>query len=714
MGPTGPGDGSVGIENVRPRPIRHDRRAGCAAALLLGALMLLALGAARADATVRTPHVTARLVSEVEAVQPGRPFWAALHFEIIPGWHTYWRNPGDSGSAPRLRWRLPPGFEAGEIQWPYPRRLPAGPFVNFGYSGQAWMLVRITPPADLAVGESVELGLEADWLVCEEACIPESGRFTLALPVSPAPARPSPWAEAMAAARRALPAALPWPARLEAGDDHLRLHVGPGLDARRVEAAWFYPDAYGVVEHAAEQPLTRREDGLTLELARGELRAQSPAPLEGVLVITETRPEAEGGGRLERAFQLTAEPTAPAGRRPPGLAPALLLALGGGLLLNLMPCVFPVLSMKALALVEQARRAPAAVRRQGWVFTAGVLASFLVLAGALLALRKAGEAVGWGFQLQSPGFVLALAWLIFAVGLMLSGLWSFGGRLMGLGQGLAARGGDAGAFFTGVLAVVVATPCTAPFMGAALGYALTLPAAPALAVFLALGAGLALPWLALALWPAAGRRLPAPGPWMERLRQLLAFPMYATAVWLVWVLARQAGAEAVAAALAGMLLIAFAAWLWALPPRGRWRHAVAPLLALALAGLLALPATGRPPGPSAEPAHGEPYSEARLQALRAAGRPVLVNLTADWCITCLVNERLALGSERVRRALRERKVAYLVGDWTRRDPQITRLLERHGRAGVPLYLLYPRGPGAPEILPQLLTEELVLGHLERL
>lgn len=678
------------------------------------ALGLLLLAVPAQANTVRTPHLSAELVSETQTVQPGQPFWVALHFRLEPGWHTYWKNPGDSGEAPRIRWQLPPGFSAGDIHWPYPQRLPLDPLVNYGYAGEAWLLVPVTPLAELSTPR-VSLGAEADWLVCKEECIPESGAFRLELPVSDAAPAPSSQAAALDAARRRVPQPLDG-ATVAVRGDGLELRLA--LPAEGIRAAWFFPDEYGMVEHAAPQTLARTGDGLTLGLRRGELpRGKAPDRLTGVVVLT----QAQAGGAAVEAFSIAAMPASATAteERGGGLALALLLALGGGLLLNIMPCVFPVLSLKALHLARHGGGPDAEARVGGLVFTAGVLASFLVLAGVLLALRAGGEAVGWGFQLQSAPFVLALAWLVFALGLMLSGVWSFGGGFMGVGQGLAGRHGHAGAFFTGVLAVVVATPCTAPFMGAALGYALTRPAPHALAIFLALGLGLAAPWLVLSFVPAARRLLPRPGPWMERFKQFLAFPMYATAAWLVWVLAGQTDAAGLAVALGGMVLIGLVAWVWQLTraSTGVWRMAGGALALVGAAGLgllaVGLPSPDTPAG-ARNDQHWEAYSEARLSALRADGQPVLLNFTAAWCITCQVNERLALGTERARAALARAGVAAMKADWTRRDPAITRLLETHGRAGVPMTLLYPRGGGAPEVLPAVLTEALVLERIAAL
>jgi len=394
---------------------------------------------------------------------------------------------------------------------------------------------------------------------------------------------------------------------------------------------------------------------------------------------------------------------------------ALLLAFAGGLLLNLMPCVFPVLSIKVLAL-SQAAGHPSQRRLHGWAYSAGVVLSFVLIAALMLALRAGGEAAGWGFQLQSPWLVAALAYLFFTMGLSLSGLTEFGGRLMGIGSGLSSQQGLRGSFATGALATLVASPCTAPLMGSALGFAVTQPAALALAVFAALGAGMAAPFLLLTYMPALADRLPRPGPWMDRLKQLLAFPMYLTAVWLLWVLGRQSGSDGVALVLAGAVAIAFALWLWPRPQETRskwhWGRGAAALLALAFAaGLLPQLTTVEQ---STETASGywQPYSPERLEEARREGRPVLANMTAAWCITCLANEKVVLSSDEITRAVEQLGVVALKGDWTNQDPQISELLARYGRTSVPLYLLYPAGGGEARILPQVLTRDGLLAELE--
>jgi thiol:disulfide interchange protein DsbD len=477
--------------------------------------------------------------------------------------------------------------------------------------------------------------------------------------------------------------------------------AAPGLSAERVSEVWLYPSRWGVIDHAAPQTSRTSAGGITLTVARGQLPEAVAEPIEGVLVVTERLDD----GPARHALTIRAEPRGATGAGP-GLLGAMALALAGGLALNLMPCVLPVLSVKALGLV---RHAGGRMRGHGLAYTAGVLASFALVAGALIALRAAGQQLGWGFQLQSPLFVTLLAYVLFVMALSLSGV-------------LAERSGYTGTFFTGALATVAATPCTAPFMGAAVGYALTQPWTSALLVFEALGLGLALPYLLLTLVPAWRRALPRPGPWMVQLERFLAFPLYASVAWLVWVVTQQAGPVGVAAALGGLVAIAFAAWLYrtsreagALARRAATGAAVA--LALAAVGAAALgpgPA-GRGPAASGREGGWEAFSPARLAELRAAGTPVFVNVTAAWCITCLVNEQVALRSSAVTAAFARKGVVTLKADWTRRDPVITRVLDSFGRSGVPLYLLYPTGRGGePAVLPPILSEHLVLDAAEKI
>jgi thiol:disulfide interchange protein DsbD len=698
--------------------------------MALAVAALLVVGAAAA-APARTPprsepaapKVRVELVSESAAIQPGGVIWVGLRQRIRPGWHTYWTNPGDSGEPASIDWKLPPGFEAGPLEWPHPERIPVGPLMSFGYSGEVVLLARISAPPDLAPGSQVTLAGQASWLVCEKVCIPEEASVALKLPVTSGPAPPDPRGAALVArARTAVPTPSPWAASFSATPEGLALSIAaPGLSAEGIAHAWFYPAQWGAVDHAAPQELRVDTGGLTLQLARGPLPDALASPIEGVLVLGERL----DGRTASHAFTLralprTAAPSAAASGPSLSVLEALALALAGGLVLNLMPCVLPVLSVKALSLVEQAGEGGAALRRHGLAYTAGVLVSFGAVAGALLALRAGGEEIGWGFQLQSPLFVTLLAYLLFALGLSLSGALLIGARLAGIGHGLASGPGYRGSFFAGALASVAATPCTAPFMGAAVGFAVTQPWAVALAVFEALGLGLALPYLGLTLVPAWRRFLPRPGRWMERLGQFLAFPLYGSVAWLVWVVSQQAGPQGVAIVLAGLVLIGFAAWLHSVA-RGiaaPWRRAVTAAAALAVIGAIGLGTvaggasapTAPAPTPGAAGLVSETFSPGRLAELRARGTPVFVNFTAAWCITCLVNERVALRSPEVAAAFARKGVVYLKADWTRRDGQIAAVLASFGRNGVPLYVLYPAGAagGEPTVLPQILSEGTII------
>ncbi|HEY4266395.1 MAG TPA: protein-disulfide reductase DsbD domain-containing protein, partial [Micropepsaceae bacterium] len=654
---------------------------------------------------------------------------------IRKGWHTYWRNPGDAGFPTTAKWQLPEGWKAGDIQWPYPKRLPLEQLMTYGYQDEVSLPVDISVPADAKPGEGAIVSADLMYLVCTDAsgvCVPEESHVSVPLGIAAqTPPPDGKTAAFFADARSKLAHASPWKAVYDAGDKRFALLIeSPELVSARPRDVAFYPYTDGYVQAGAPQRLGTSDKGFVIEgvtdrkLATQEKRA-SAGKIGGVLVLT------GADGRVD-ALDVDAEPgPVPASSvtllqntsNEVGFAAALLFAVLGGLILNLMPCVFPVLSMKALALAAK-REAPHRAKAAALAYGAGVLVSFLALGGALVVLRGGSAGLGWGFQLQQPLFVSALALLMFAVGLNLSGLYEIGGgRLSGMGGRLAGKEGAAGSFFTGVLAVVVATPCTAPFMGAAMGYALTQNAGVALAIFAGLGVGFAAPFMVLGLWPRALGVLPRPGAWMTTLRQVLAFPMYGAAIWLVWVLSLQAGSDGVLAVLAGALALAFGLWIYG---RSQAAHGTGRTLGFAaaavaiLAAIVLIPLTGvgaRPAGTAGVGLEGgglayEPFSASRLQSLRQEGRPVFINATAAWCITCLVNERVALSGSRLGEAFAARKVAALKADWTTQDSAITALLASQGRSGVPLYLYYAPGAEKPAVLPQLLTESTVMAALD--
>ncbi|MFE9085292.1 protein-disulfide reductase DsbD family protein [Brevundimonas sp. NPDC003935] len=693
---------------------------------------LKAGAAPMASGTQRTERIEAELVPMSAWATPGATAIVAVRQKIKPGWHTYWRNQGDSGGPTTLSWNLPDGVIPGDILWPLPERQRLQSLMNYGYSDAVLLPVSLQIPGSMQPGQTLSLRVAAHFYVCsDEMCVPEDLDLALSLPVrdSAAPLDPR-YGQAI----QAVVASAPRPAGIEAraafADGRLTLSaVGGPLAGATPKWAYFFPFEGGIIDHAAAQTGQRGAQGLTLTLAPGRGLAANglKPPLAGVLstdlgaweISAEqgaVLPGASGEGALGdgEAAQASASSTAPV-----AFLQAALFALLGGLILNLMPCVFPILAMKAAALSRSAHE-PAEARRDGLAFLAGVLATFLILAGVLLALRAGGQALGWGFQLQSPGVVAALALLMLAVALNLSGVFQIGAGLQGAGHGPLARlPGAAGAFFTGVLAVVVAAPCTAPFMAFALGAALLMPWPMALAVFLMLGLGLALPYVLISLSPRLLSRLPRPGPWMETLRNLLAFPMYGAALWLAWVYGRQTS-DALALLFGAGLMLALALWLWgrsqAAPGKGRLAAIAAALSLIAALGLGVLAARAAPASTdgAASSAHlpSQPWSEQAVQAALAEGRPVLVNFTADWCVTCKINEGAALSSPRTAEAMQAANAVYLVGDWTRRDDAITAELQRHGRSGVPLYLLYAPGRTGPRILPQLLTEGTVVDALK--
>jgi thiol:disulfide interchange protein DsbD len=707
-------------------------------ALLLSAPALLISPAAFAVSgnSVTSDNVKARLVSEVSAVGPGQVFWVALELDIRDGWHTYWRNPGDSGQATSLEWHLPSGFTAGDIVWTTPHRFEVPPLVNYGYARHAVHLVQITAPKDLKPGNTAPLAAAASWLVCADVCIPENAQLQLTLPTSAQAGPIDPTAAALfGAARSELPSAQPASSTARIQGDRLILELGAdwGATLSQIKSLTFFPYAEGSIEYAAPQILTRSDASLELSMKIGY---QPPAAgaVRGILVATEQNGAASESVPIEIAADFSGAGAASV-KAAPRFAPAaprvlqpepvhslpvlMLLAALGGLILNLMPCVFPVLSIKAIHVVEQAKKHPAAVRIKGLVFAAGVISSMLCLAAILLALRAGGEEIGWGFQLQSPLFVTLMVYLLLAVGLNLSGVFEVGGGLAGIGDGLTHGDGYRASFFTGLLTTLVATPCTAPFMAPALGAALTQSPMNALFIFAALGAGLSLPFVLLSFAPWMRRVLPKPGAWMDTLKQIFAFPIYASAAWLLWVLSHETSSFGLGAALAGTVLIGLAAWAYQKSHASSGSGRVPGLLTAGIALLIALllpvrfaDVAAAAPGVSGsaqEADQWQPYSAAKVAELTATGRPLLVNFTASWCLTCLLNERNAFSDPAVQEIFRDKKVTLMKGDWTNRDPAITHALAEFGRAGVPLYVVYNATPGSTEplVLPQILTASVV-------
>ena len=705
-----------------------------------------------ASHVVKTDQVRAELlVHAPQGIRAGQTFWLGLQIEHQPHWHTYWQNPGDSGLPTRLQWQLPAGLQAGDIAWPLPKKIPIGTLANYGYEGRLLLTVPVTVGADFRFpdGAPLALGLQAEWLVCRQECIPQEGRFILNL-ASAAPQKPQ--AALFEATQPLSPQALPqrqqgdtWitggQATLSADARQISLRVHGLPVGWRGQTLSAFPVTPNVVHNAAVQgkDWTQNWQGAvwSAQIPVSEERGDSPPSMRWVIAAgPESAPKAPAfdietpvqgtwpaptqaaPAEISPALAKALADNANAAQQPAttsttalGLALAILGALVGGLLLNLMPCVFPVLAIKVLGFT-QADTTQTQHRAAGMAYTVGVVLSFMLLGGLMLGLRAAGEQLGWGFQLQSPPVVAGLALLFTLLGLNLAGVFEFGQMLPNSLATLQSRHPTVNAGLSGVLAVAVASPCTAPFMGASLGLAIALPVWQALLVFAAMGVGMALPYWAASWWPGIARALPRPGAWMETFRQAMAFPMFATVIWLIWVLGQRTGIDGASSLLAGLLTVAWLVWALGLSGRTRWV-----LSALALATLLWMGSSWLPlalreapaqplasasqsaPGTGANPSW-QPWSEAALQAQMAAGRPVFVDFTAAWCVTCQYNKKTTLADARVLADFATRQVVLMRADWTRRDPAITQALTALGRSGVPVYALYAPGR-APVLLSEL-------------
>jgi len=655
-------------------------------------MTLVAMLAAFAAPASAQNHIKATLVAETRAPAPGKPVTIAIRMQPEPGWHGYWQNPGDAGLSAQLHWTLPKGVTVSAPRYPVPERLVIADLMNHVFNAEHALLVTLTPPADLAKGTALPLRLAIDRLACtDKICVPEHDDLALDLALgdggiaAPDRARFDQW-------RMKLPRPLGSEAHFQVDGATIRIGI-PYPASRPVRDSWFYAISENAIGYAAPQKVSRAGDMLVIETAKAGYGFASPKTLEGVVSL------GKGEGL---AISATPGPVAK-GSGNAGLL-TLVLALGGailgGLILNVMPCVFPVISLKAISLARAGSTDEGEAKREALAYAGGVIATCLALGGALLALRAGGTQVGWAFQLQDPRVILFLVLLASAITLNLLGLFhlkSYGG-----GDALASKGGSTGAFWTGVLAAFVATPCTGPFMAAALGAALILPVPAALAIFAGLGLGLALPFLGLGFIPALRRMVPKPGAWMATFQKILAIPMALTVAALLWLLWRQTGQTGLRIGIVGAALVGVLGWF------GGRRQ---PLGVMALTGFAAVSAGAAYAMPflfTLAPSHtavmgAEPFSEARLAALRTADKPVFLYFTADWCLTCKVNEKAAIDRAETKAAFEKAGVTVMVGDWTNGDPAITRFLEAHGRSGVPLYLWYPKGGGEPTELPQVLT-----------
>ena len=684
-------------------------------------------------------HVDAELVAEMTGIVPGQDTWVALRLDHMENWHTYWKNPGDAGRATQIDWTLPEGVTAGEIIWPTPKRieLPAD-LVDFGYEDEIFLQIPLSI-SDSFEAESLDISANAQWLECDDICIPGGAIVTLSLPVlaeSKITQNPQ-WVEGFAITRASIPTSdVSFDTTFSIADGNLNLLV-QATEAvfENASSIRFIPGEHRVFDYISPQEITYQLSSLQLSQGHHPRLSEAPEEITGLLLVTDNSGQqisyeitavaagidASDLGFLAANSASTVRSSSSASEM--NLLLVFVFAMLGGMILNLMPCVFPVLSLKVLSLASNSNSSQQEKRLHGLAYTAGIISAFLILAAVLLTLQAGGALIGWGFHLQAPWFISLLIFLFFIMGLSMSGVVEFGTSIMGIGTELQDKEGYSGSFFTGILASVVASPCTAPFMGAALGFAFTQTAIIALAVFVALGLGMALPFLLISFNPALSSLLPHPGKWMLTFKQVLAFPLYATAVWLLWVLGNQTGTDGMAIVIATCVLLGLAAWLYQHRREVQsafWRYTNALIILLCLlitAGVVRSPLleTQSITQVISEDASYEAYSDARLAQLRNNGQAVFVNMTASWCITCLVNEKVALNSEAFKSALAKNNITYLKGDWTNNDPEITEVLRRYETSGVPLYLMFPADPTQPaEVLPQILTTNIILEAMQRI
>jgi thiol:disulfide interchange protein len=683
---------------------------------------------------VKTDNAEVELISEQSTIVPGETFWIGIRMDIRDGWYVYYRNPGDSGMPMTVNWTHDTDFNISDIRWPYPEWMEVtGGFTSYGYRDSMLYMMEAVAPEDLEPGSDIKLNAETDWLICEKVCIPEYADLKLNLTVSENAQFNQDHLPMFSETREKLPADLDYweaSATVEGETATLKLTTD-AFDLPRYSNIIYFANKEGEIENGAGQPFSIKEDTLTIELQKSSYKSGEIDRLWGLVYNEDGWDESGRIKAMTVDVRLGDEPyavaSAPAGSILPSHFSMILgFAFLGGMILNLMPCVFPILSIKIMNFLQISGDDPRKARLHGWIFGAGVLISFLVLAGFLLLLRAAGQELGWGFQLQSPPFIAFMTFLIFGLGLSLMGVFEIGNSLMNVAGSAKTGEGLRGSFFSGVLATVLATPCTAPFMGTALGAAITMPASAALLVFAMLGFGMAVPYIVLSSFPAFMNILPRPGAWMETFKQFMAFPLFATAIWLAWVFGQQVGIDGLTKLMIGLLLMSMGIWIL-----NRWkatrisnvsRVISRTFVVLLVVGGFVFSASSNS---SADPAgttsqmssygvEWEAYSKEQLDRHLAENRNVFIDFTAAWCITCKANERVVFSSEEVKQKFRDLNFVMIKADWTQRNLVITQALESFGRNGVPLYVIYNEELDEPMILPELLTPGIVIDALNRL
>jgi thiol:disulfide interchange protein DsbD len=680
--------------------------------IFLTSIFLFLIYFSETSFAARAPHLEVDLITRQQVVSPGDHFDAGLYFRLENNWHIYWQNAGDSGEAPQIEWQLPQNVKAGPILWPAPQRIQIGPLVNFGYEKEVLLPIPLEVSSTFS-NNALELKAKVKWLVCREECVPGEVLLKKRIHVSSEghSILDPQWKTLFDAAQQLLPQNPPsnWKATglITQNDFVLSLKSSDFEDVSDVS---FYPKKPDQIKNQDKPIIQTQPNSIEIRVSQSDRLVQMPSELPGIVTLLLKSGESKS---FEVTFPLSRS------MKNDQIPFILLLAFLGGVILNLMPCVFPVLSIKVMSLIHLSGKEKATVIKNGWAYTLGILVSFWILVTGLLLLRAAGSQLGWGFQLQSPQFVFSLSCLLFVFGINLLGIFEIPSTFMGAGSSLAHQKGYLGSFFTGALATLVATPCTAPFMGSAIGFALTQNALITFFIFTTLALGLASPFLLISYWPNLGLYLPKPGPWMETFKQLMAFLILGTVLWLTWLLGIQTGAQGPVYLFGAFLLMSFGIWLSKI-----WKKATLLIIVIVIASLAWIMSQFTHP---AQPALTETHSDLRselqwekftpekLSEYRSQGRAVFIDFTAAWCVSCQVNELLVFRSAEVKQKLKTLNIVLMKADWTNHDPMITQTLNSFGRNGVPVYVLYGKEKNAPAILlPEVITAGIVLKHLEEI